>query len=170
MPYTYWSKLTWHQEEGELARQFDLWRVRDWEVTSPGRLSRAQRFTELPQAERVVHLTFKKRSGEEIALDYDLQGRPVDNLRVLTMTVEAMRMNEVRGIDRLMEAAYLQLAAPTRQRPAYEVLQISPDADIEVAEASYRALSRRVHPDVEGGSAERMAELNAAIEQLRAKS
>src|SRR4051794_32562480 len=36
----------------------------------------------------------------------------------------------------------------------------------EIVEAGYRACARRHHPDV-GGSAERMQQLNAAIELLR---
>ena len=46
-------------------------------------------------------------------------------------------------------------------------ISTAPDAPKEVAEAAYRALSRYAHPDV-GGSAEKQAVLNAAIEAVRA--
>lgn len=38
-----------------------------------------------------------------------------------------------------------------------------------LAEAAYRQTSRAAHPDVPGGSAERMAELNVAIEDARSE-
>jgi curved DNA-binding protein CbpA len=44
----------------------------------------------------------------------------------------------------------------------YRVLQVVPEADHEVIRAAYRALARKYHPDLEGGSKEQMAALNAA--------
>ena len=43
----------------------------------------------------------------------------------------------------------------------YEVLQVHRDAEPDVIRAAYRVLARKNHPDA-GGSAERMAALNAA--------
>jgi curved DNA-binding protein CbpA len=43
----------------------------------------------------------------------------------------------------------------------YKVLQVDPEADYDVIRAAYRVLAARHHPDA-GGSAQRMAELNAA--------
>jgi curved DNA-binding protein CbpA len=44
----------------------------------------------------------------------------------------------------------------------YRVLQVVPEADHEVIRAAYRALARKYHPDLAGGSKEQMAALNAA--------
>jgi curved DNA-binding protein CbpA len=44
----------------------------------------------------------------------------------------------------------------------YRVLQVVPEADHEVIRAAYRALARKYHPDLEGGSKEQMMALNAA--------
>jgi curved DNA-binding protein CbpA len=44
----------------------------------------------------------------------------------------------------------------------YRVLQVAPEADHEVIRAAYRALARKYHPDLAGGSKEQMAALNAA--------
>jgi len=44
----------------------------------------------------------------------------------------------------------------------YRVLQVVPEADHEVIRAAYRALARKYHPDLAGGSKEQMAKLNAA--------
>jgi curved DNA-binding protein CbpA len=50
----------------------------------------------------------------------------------------------------------------------YEVLNVDPSADAEEIRATYRALARRAHPDVNADPAasSKMAELNAAFEVL----
>jgi curved DNA-binding protein CbpA len=79
-----------------------------------------------------------------------------------------MRLNEKRGIGEVIESAYLQLAAPTQARDPYELLDLRPDASLEVAEAVYKAKVRNIHPD-KGGSTEQMKVLNKAIEAIRKK-
>src|SRR5947209_10255232 len=96
------------------------------------------------------------------------QRRAVDNLRVLYLAVEAMRMNEKRGISDVIESAYLQLAAPAQAIDPYELLEIRPDASLEVAEAAYKAKVRNEYPD-RGGSTEHMKRLNQAIHEIRKK-
>lgn len=51
----------------------------------------------------------------------------------------------------------------------YKVLQVDPDADLDVIKAAYRRLARKYHPDVATGAeaAERMAVINAAWQVLR---
>lgn len=51
----------------------------------------------------------------------------------------------------------------------YKILQVDPDADLEVVEAAYRRLARRYHPDLNHAAwaVERMKELNTAYETLR---
>lgn len=77
-----------------------------------------------------------------------------------------MRLNEKRGLGEVIQQAYLQLAAPEAPINPYELLGIRPDADLEVAEAAWKALMRRAHPDADG-SEEQVKKLNAAIEQIR---
>jgi hypothetical protein len=57
---------------------------------------------------------------------------------------------------------------PGRAPNLYEYLQVSPQADSGVIHAAYRALARRYHPDVNGGSdaARLMREINAAYHVL----
>jgi curved DNA-binding protein CbpA len=56
-----------------------------------------------------------------------------------------------------------------QQPNLYDVLQVSPTADLEVIHASYRALARRYHPDLNAApeAALRMRQLNAAYDVLR---
>jgi hypothetical protein len=75
-------------------------------------------------------------------------------------------MNEKRGIAEVLQSAYMQLGEGVSQKSAYEILQIMPDAPLEVAEASYRARVKAAHPDA-GGSAEAVIELNEAIKSIR---
>ncbi len=49
----------------------------------------------------------------------------------------------------------------------YATLQVDPRADAEVVRAAYRALARLCHPDMAGGSHERMTALNEAWSVLR---
>ncbi len=49
----------------------------------------------------------------------------------------------------------------------YAILQVDPRADTEVIQAAYRTLARKYHPDVTGGSDERMTALNNAWTVLR---
>ena len=97
------------------------------------------------------------------------QARAVDNLRVLYLAVEAMRLNERRGISDVIESAYLQLAAPADVVEPYELLEIRPDTSLEIAEAAYKAKVRKIHPD-KRGSVEEMTQLNNAIEAIRRKA
>lgn len=51
----------------------------------------------------------------------------------------------------------------------YEVLQVDRHAEPDVIRAAYRVLARKNHPDA-GGSAERMATLNAGSSVMRASA
>jgi curved DNA-binding protein CbpA len=52
-------------------------------------------------------------------------------------------------------------------RDAYDVLQVSPDADDATLRKAYRALARRFHPDGSEPDRARMVEINAAYEQVQ---
>jgi curved DNA-binding protein CbpA len=49
----------------------------------------------------------------------------------------------------------------------YKMLQVDPEAEPEVVRAAFRSLAQKYHPDVLGGSQERMAALNGAWTVLR---
>ncbi len=163
--YSLTTKKTWHQTMQELEEQMRLWGVTQWETNYPrGAGSEAWQQSE---RDRTIQLTYVK-NGKPVTLVMGKQNRAVDNLRVVYLAVEAMRLNERRGISDVLESAYLQLAAPTEAIDAYELLEIRPDTSLEVAEAAYKAKVRNVHPD-RGGSSEHMKALNRAIDEMRKK-
>jgi hypothetical protein len=161
--YSLTTKKTWHQTMQELEDQMRLWGITQWETNYP-KGARADARSQ-NEEDRTVKLTYYK-NGKPVMLVMGKQNRAVDNLRVLYLAVEAMRLNERRGISDVLESAYLQLAAPTQAIDPYEMLEIRPDASLEVAEAVYKAKVRNLHPD-RGGSTEHMKALNRAIEEIR---
>lgn len=116
-----------------------------------------------------------------VAVYFQLKDRPVvlacdkwlrleDNVHAVAKSIDAMRGLDRWGVSDILERAFqgfLALPAPTAEKHWSDVLMVTghPDDD-EYVEASYRALAKRAHPD-NGGSAERMAELNRAIQQFR---
>jgi hypothetical protein len=161
--YSITTRKTWHQTMQELEEQMRMWDVTQWETNYPkGARSEAW---EQAEADRTVKLTYSK-TGKTVTLVMGKQSRAVDNLRVLYLAVEAMRLNERRGISDVIESAYLQLAAPEVALDPYEVLDIRSGAPLEVAEAAYKAKMRSVPPDT-GGSVEQAKRLNTAIGEIR---
>ena len=159
--YRLTTEKSWSKTLDDLAETFRKWRVSDWTVT-PMRPSASRWPTE---EQRRVTLHYSK-DGAEVILQMTKQSRAVDNLRVLYLAVEAMRMNDVRGIADTLREAYLQLPAPPKTRDPYEVLGVRPDSPVEVLEAAYRALAKKLHPDA-GGSEAGMKDLNEAMERIK---
>ncbi len=90
------------------------------------------------------------------------------NLRAIWRLLESLRMAAHYGImEELATAAAAMLPPGRRQRPPHEVLGIAKDAPTPVAEAAYKAMAGIHHPD-KGGTTGAMAELNEAIETIRA--
>ncbi len=143
----------WLETKQELAKTFKKWGVDEWSTT--------------PSNQVEVTLLYILR-GQEIRLVMGRQARASDNLRVLWLGVEAMRKNEMRGIDDVIKSAYLQLGSPITKDP-WEILGIRSDSSIQFAESVYKIRAKDVHPDM-SGSAEAMKELNWAIEELRKRS
>src|SRR5207248_10099276 len=161
--YSLTTKKTWHETMQELDGEMRRWGVRQWETNYP-KGERSDAWSQ-KEEDRTVKLTYHK-NGITVTLVMGKQNRAVDNLRVLYLAVEAMRLNERRGSSDVLESAYVQLAAPTQAIDPYECLEIRPDASLEVAEAAYKAKVRNIHPD-RGGSNEQMKALNRAIEEIR---
>ncbi len=140
-----------------------LWGVINWSTNYP-RGARLEGYNQNLE-DRNVELTYQK-NGKTIKLSMNKQNRAVDNLRVLYLAVEAMRLNEKRGIGEVLESAYRQLASPMQEQTPWEILGILPGSVLMVAEAAYKSKALSYHPD-RGGSNEKMQILNKAIQAIR---
>lgn len=114
-------------------------------------------------------------AGKSLAMACDRYDGAAANMRSLGLAIEAMRQLERHGGGVMMERAFAGFAAlppPGAKRPWREVLDLSagspPTLTRDFIEQRYRNLAKKRHPDA-GGSAEAMAELNAARDEaLRA--
>jgi hypothetical protein len=165
MAYRLTTEKTWLETRAELATEFQRWGVREWAAES---LGKGLRGTYQPVEQRRVTLRWITRTGQEMTLVMDRQDTAKDNFRVLFLSVQALRLNEARGIADTMREAYLQIAAPPTKRDPYEVLGIRPDMAPEDVDLFYKAKAQRLHPD-KGGDAEAFKELTAAYEAVKAR-
>jgi DnaJ-domain-containing protein 1 len=152
---------TWDQTFRDLTEQFRRWsRQRNeaipWSVANM-------------RGNPAVTLRYVLPGEPEVTLHMDAQARDRDNLRVLFLAVEALRLNEYRGITGLIREALLALPAPMHERDPYEVLGVRPDAPLDAVQAMYHYLAKQYHPDRPGGDVTKMKELNAAAERLGLK-
>lgn len=106
--------------------------------------------------------------GQKMRVRIDRWGDFATNLRCAYLNIRYMRLAEALGSLDAMRETLMALPAPARERDPYEVLGIRSGTPLELAEAAYKVLSKQRHPDA-GGSNEAMAELNAAIEKVRAR-
>lgn len=85
------------------------------------------------------------------------------NVRAVYMILEGRRQELRYGGLNLVRATFSGFLAlpPPAEGSWWEVLGVSPSATLEEVETRYRDLVRSSHPD-QGGSAARMAEINAA--------
>lgn len=167
MTYRLRTDKTWEQIGRDIVEQLRRWGASTYSLTRPNYdTKRRGRWSENAE-EALVVLKVNWKSGRELVLTYNKQERSVDNARVLFLAIEALRLNEVRGIDDVMREAYMALPPPPDERDPYEVLGVRPDASRAMIDAAYRIKANEVHPD-KGGTSEQMAELNAAYEKAKA--
>lgn len=106
-----------------------------------------------------------------MAMAADQHQRAEENMRSLTLAIEAMRQLERHGGGVMMERAFegfTALAAPGAVRPWRDVLGLGGSQTVPVGRAvvehRYRELAKQRHPDA-GGSADAMAELSRARDE-----
>lgn len=156
-----------------LSDVFAKWKVRDWGwfcpasdiATGRGRTHWAN-VAAAPET-RAVTVRFNHPRDGERRVTVDRFAYPVDNLWAIWKGLDAIRLNELRGLDDVAREFYQALPAPARERDPWEVLGLRPDADLDAIEAVYRAKSKRLHPDA-GGNAEAFKELQRAYERVKA--
>ena len=106
--------------------------------------------------------------GKPICMPCDTYSKVEQNIAALANHIEATRRIARYGVSTVEEmfTGFEALPAPGAARGWREVLGFPPGAqpnDIEII-AKRRDLAKRFHPDVAGGDAEKMAEVNAAAD------
>lgn len=165
------SDLGWVDSKKRLFSTIAKWQglygyqqPRDVELNCPAAPRYNARFAS-PE-DRAVSVTFSAGKHINRTITIDRFERPVDNLWALAIGLDAIRLNEERGLDDVAVQMYQALPAP-RQRDPWEVLGLRSDADMDAIEAVYRAKAKRLHPDA-GGSIEAFRELQEAYEAVKA--
>ena len=164
MSYKYSPPTGWppSNSRGEIQSEFNRWNEQAGE--------RVVSDYDLPMqrpGQREAAVTFLLR-GNKVTVKLDKWPEFQTNLRCCLLIIKDMRLGEARGMTEAIRAAYMALPAPVTERDPWELLGIRPDADPDVAEAAYRAIAKRLHPDA-GGSETAMQDLNKAIEAVRAR-
>ncbi|BGO90611.1 hypothetical protein NBRC10512_000175 [Rhodotorula toruloides] len=85
-------------------------------------------------------------------------------VRVLSAAFEATGRSERTILERLQKAQ--RLLKQSKSKDYYKILGVSRDADDKTIKRAYRKATLKAHPDKEGGSEEKMAQLNEAYEVL----
>lgn len=176
MSYTVTTKKTWASILDDIEESFRKWGgVTKWGVDcllAPRSSTKQNQTT----AERTATLRYTRR-GKEYSITMSRQSRAVDNLLVIWLILETLRLNAARGYAEQVAAVYRQefpaLPAPGQQSAVqsvsngpYALLHVRNNAPIEVCEAAYRAMSKLFHPDRTGSTAVQQS-LNEAIEVIR---
>ena len=161
MAYRVNTDVTIHTTERNIADTMRMWGVPDsaWQIDYNVQRHRLENKT-LTQSERAVTLRWTPRGQTtQVVLPMDTQRDVASNLRVLYLAVEAMRLNEKRGIDvATMRAAYMQLSPAADHWDTLGLERGAPRADVD---RRYRQLAQDLHPD-KGGTDAQMAALNVA--------
>lgn len=175
MAYTVTTKKTWSRILDDIEDQLSRWGgVTSWRVDAILAPRSSAKQNQTPQ-ERTVTLRWTRR-GEEYRIMMGRQSRAVDNLLVIWLILETLRLNEARGYAEQIATVYRQefpalpapgqATAPAASTGPYALLHVRNNAPIEVCEAAYRALSKLFHPDVTGSTATQQT-LNEAIAAIR---
>jgi len=108
-----------------------------------------------------------RMNDQPLCMACDKWDRVEDNIAAIAAHIDALRAQERWGVGSMERAfaGYKALPAP-RQRTWWEVLGVSEFASRAEAERAYKKLAALHHPD-QGGSHDRMAEINRAITDAR---
>jgi hypothetical protein len=134
----------------------------------PTRLDGMPRSDAREPEDRGVAVYWRKNQNAPMqCMAIDIYNRVADNLCAIAATLDAMRAIQRHGGAQVQERSFrgfAALPASTSARPWREVMEFK-GSDIparDVLDFAFRALSRKRHPDVPGGSHDAMAELNQA--------
>lgn len=173
MTYTMETPVPWAKTRRGVENSLWSWHAKDVSIECRAHPNRYDKRANLVDRRDVawtaetrrVTVSFLHHSGQRITVSEDRHESPADNLRVLYLCLDAMRLNEKRGFGDVMANAYLQLQGPAGESP-WDVLGLEPGASTESIERRYRALAKRYHPDT-GGTTEEFVNLQRAYEAVK---
>lgn len=92
-----------------------------------------------------------------------------DNLRSIGLSIEGLRQMERHGGAHMMDRAFEGFLAIEPPKSWRRILGFEEDVSPHLArvEEAFRAMAKKAHPDAPGGSHDKMAELNEAINRAR---
>lgn len=172
------ANKTWSDIQKEISETMRKWRVDDWMLTPAKAPQRRDRYHTYEQRKVTIRFALNNFSlgyrRKEIVLVAVTADTAHENLQLLALAVESLRMNDVRGIREIVKAAYQQQqptpppAAPQaiNENDPYVVLGVPTTYPLNIIEAIWKARLRAEHPDA-GGTNERAAKLNAAMDEIR---
>jgi hypothetical protein len=134
------------------------------------RLDGLPRSTQPAPSDPGVAVYWQKRGEPMRCMAIDQYRDVADNIAAIAATLDHMRGIERHGGAAILDRAFTGFAAlpaPGATREWSEVLGLRKGDSFDAARAAYRRLASENHPD-KGGSARRMAEINAAWEQAQA--
>lgn len=107
-----------------------------------------------------------KLDGQQKVLCCDKWDNWEDNLRAISLTIEAIRGMDRWGVSDMLNQVFTGFKAlpentATNAKPWWEVLGVKSNASAEEIKSAYRGLAKTHHPDV-GGDPDRWHEISAA--------
>lgn len=170
-------KTTFDKARKELYRELGLMGVPDWNVilstNLPLRRDGMPYSGQRPaNGDPGIAVYFKRRNEEKrFVFACDRWDRIEDNMQAVRHSIEAIRGIERWGASDMLERAFTGFAAlpapPAQGEHWADIFKVPAYADMELIEDRYRAMMKKAHPDVMGGSHEAAQRLNKAIEQAR---
>lgn len=113
----------------------------------------------------VVYFLYKEK---QMCFCCDRWNKIEDNIQAIRHTINALRGIARWGTGDMLQAAFDGFTAlpPPRGKEWWDILECIRSAPLAEIETHYKMLARRHHPDA-GGSAEKMSEINAAMDIAR---
>lgn len=106
--------------------------------------------------------------GRQMVMACDRYIRAEENMRSLALAIEAMRQLDRHGGGHMLERAFTGFQAlPPPRSTCWDVLGLKPGASEAEIDQSFRDKAKAAHPDLHGGSHERMAELARARDEAK---
>jgi hypothetical protein len=155
----------------EILRQFKLMGVRDYQLIISTNLQLRQDGypkSNQPNPSDPGVAVYFKLNGQDRVMATNKWYRVEDNLWAIAKHVDAMRAQARWGVGDISQAfaGYTALMSGAEKKDWRTVFGASSSTPVSVITDTFRDLARRAHPD-NGGSHERMAEINQAMADFR---